>query len=76
MAQLLQFPQPGPVFDSDAAAILISAYDKAIGGLHDKGQPAHVREVIAKTIIELAARGERDSDRLCTGALAIFGLPR
>jgi hypothetical protein len=31
---------------------------------------AHSREVLAKRLIELARRGERDSTRLCDDALA------
>ena len=37
------------------------------------GQPAPVREMIAKHIIYLAAGGERDPDKLCEGALARLG---
>ena len=60
------FPPPGAIFDPKTIAVLTAAYDKAI-----KGQPAALREVIAKRIIELACEGECDIDRLCQGALAL-----
>jgi hypothetical protein len=50
MAQVLPFLGPGVTLDADAAALVSAAYDNAIGALHDKGQPAIVREVIAKRI--------------------------
>ena len=75
MAQLLHFRRYNYAFDSEAAQILVSAYDKAIGGLHDSGQPAAVREIIAKAIIDLSAAGERHPEKLCAGALANIGLP-
>ena len=59
------FPLRGATFDPKTIALLTAAYDKAI-----EGQPASVREVIARRIIELACEGERDVDKLCQGALA------
>jgi hypothetical protein len=52
------------------------AFDKAIHGLHDQGQPEIVREIVAKRIIALATRGERDPDRLCDSALAALRITR
>jgi hypothetical protein len=49
--------------------ILCTAYDRAKKELHDTGQPEIVRELIAQRILDLAASGERDPDRLCDGAL-------
>jgi hypothetical protein len=39
------------------------AFDAACADLHDDGQPALVREIIAKRIIEAAKTGERDPVR-------------
>jgi hypothetical protein len=35
-----------------------------------------VREVIAKRLIAIAGRGERDPDKTCTAALISFGVWR
>ena len=51
-----------------------AAFDKAARALHDKGQPALVREIIAKRIIEISKTGERDPDKICSRALEAFGL--
>jgi hypothetical protein len=61
------FSSSGAVFDPKTIAVLTAAYGKAI-----EGQSASVREVIAKGIIELACESERDADKLCQGALALF----
>ena len=60
------FPLRGAIFDPKTIAVLTTAYDKAI-----EGQPAAVRQIIAKRIIELASEGERDTDKLCQRALAL-----
>jgi hypothetical protein len=41
--------------------------------LQDWGQPETINEIIAKRIIKLASKGERDPDRLCEQALKSFG---
>jgi hypothetical protein len=41
--------------------------------LHDNGQPDLVRQIIAKRIIEVARKGERDPDELCARALRALG---
>ena len=74
MAQIIDFVRPNYAFDSEVAAVLVAAYDRAIFGLHDKGQSVAVREVIAKRIIKLAAAGERNPDKLCQDALMSFGI--
>jgi hypothetical protein len=38
------------------------------------GYPKFVREIIAKRIVTLGARGERDPERLCQAALSGFAL--
>jgi hypothetical protein len=69
MGPILQYLRPFDVFDTATLAILGAAYDKAIANLHDRGQPSIVREVIAVRIFDLAAKGEREIDRLCAGAI-------
>lgn len=75
MAQILHFIRPDNAFDPETTALLSAAYDKAIAALHDRGQPEIVREIIAKRIIALASKGERDPERLCAAALTAIGLP-
>jgi len=54
--------------------VLIAAYDKTISSLLDKGQRSFIREIIAKRIIDAAAAGERDPDKLSQAALVRLGL--
>jgi hypothetical protein len=49
--------------------IVSEAFDKALKSLQDTGQPIIVREVIAHRMLDLAAKGERDVQRLCSDAL-------
>jgi hypothetical protein len=60
-------------FDPEATAAMMEAYDKACRSMHDWGQPVVMREIIAKRIIQLAARGEQDPDQLCEQALRSLG---
>ena len=50
--------------------MLAGAYERAIFGLRACGQPEVMREVVARRIIALAAKGERDPERLYAAALA------
>jgi hypothetical protein len=59
---------PG-VFDPEALAAIVEAFDLACKALDDGGQPKIVREIIAQRIIEAAGRGERDPVRLAKAAL-------
>lgn len=67
-----------PFIDSDSnldvatAAIMDTAYDRALAELHDLG-PDSVRQAIARRIETLAVAGERDPDRLCDKALVAVG---
>jgi hypothetical protein len=72
MAQIIQFIRPEKVFDSETTAVLAAAYERAISGLRACGQPEVMREVVARRIITLAAKGERDPERLY--AAAVTGL--
>jgi hypothetical protein len=61
-------------FDPEAVRILCAAFEQARQSLHEKGQPSLVQEVIARRIIAVAERGERDPDELCRQALASLGI--
>lgn len=76
MAEILQFIRPDNSFDPETLTILAAAYDKAVAGIHDRDQSKVVREVVAKRIIALAMKGERDPERLCQSALAAVGLDK
>ena len=67
MAQVPPFTN----FDPETAATLRIAYDEAVARLLD--QPDVIRELIAKRLVALAARGERNAHRLCDEALITSG---
>jgi len=67
MAQVPPFTD----FDPETAAALGAAYDEAVARLLD--QPDAVRELIAKRLVALAARGERNIHKLCDEALIAEG---
>lgn len=62
-------------FDPEITQIMGRAFECACKALHDVGQPAMVKDVIAKRIIDIAKTGERDPNRLCERALQALGLP-
>ncbi len=75
MVSILPFVRKaGTVFDDDATRIMGEAFDSACKELHDKGQPEIVYEVIAKRIIDVARKGERDPVRLRKAGLTALGL--
>ena len=61
------FPPAETAFDPETIAVLAAAYAKSL-----EGQSDALREAIAKRIIELASKGERDPDKLCQGALVLI----
>jgi hypothetical protein len=67
MAQVLLFTN----FDPETAAALAAAYDEAVARLLD--QPDAVRELIARRLVALATRGERNIDKLRDEALIAEG---
>jgi hypothetical protein len=75
MGEVLRFIPRDIKFDPETVAMLGTAFDKTIAALHDGRQPEIVRETIAKRIIALAAKGERNPDRLCEATLAAIGRP-
>jgi hypothetical protein len=64
----------GRAFDPEQTYVMGLAFEKARAGLHDTGQPAVVQEIIAKRIVDIAATGERDPDRLASRALEALGI--
>ena len=73
MADILPFLM-GRSFDPETTRIMGEAFDTARHGLHDRGQPAVVQEIIAKRIIDIAATGERDPRQLAQQALKALGI--
>lgn len=73
MATVLPFLLNRSDFDDETTRIMGEAFDAACRGFHDDGQPALVREIIAKHIIEAAKNGERDPVRLRNAGLAALG---
>jgi hypothetical protein len=67
MAQIPPFTN----FDPATAAALGAAYDEAVARLLD--QPDVVRELIARRLVALAIRGERNIRKLCDDALIAEG---
>jgi hypothetical protein len=72
MADVLSFFQ-GAASDDDATQVMGKAFDRACQSLHDNEQPDLVRQIIAKRIVEVARKGERDLDELCARALQALG---
>jgi hypothetical protein len=72
MAGILPFFR-GAAFDYDLTQAMGEAFERACHSLHDLGQPDLVRDIIARRIIEVARRGERDPDELCERALQALG---
>jgi len=68
-------------FDSETTRLLGLAYEAACEKLEasraftDPFEAASASELLARRIVELARRGERDHDRLVAGALAHVVMP-
>ena len=60
---------PIGVFDDATVRTIRRAFDAACKELHDTGQPAVVHEVMIKSIIATARKGERNVTRLRDAAL-------
>jgi hypothetical protein len=80
MAAILRFPLRAQVlqssdraFDAEVTALICQAFDKTCQALHDTGQPDSVK-IIAKRIIDIAGRGERDPQKMREAALSSLGL--
>jgi hypothetical protein len=73
MGQIVPFSRRETAFDLEATSILIVAYEAAIERIEARMQPSALREIAARRIIALAAKGERSPERLCAAALATIG---
>ena len=71
--QLKEARMKPTVHDYEATTAITEACEKASQSMHDWGQPDTMIEIIAKRIIELASKGERNPDQLCEQALKSFG---
>ena len=60
----------GAGFDHKTVEVICEAYIKARKSLRDTNHPDLVNEIIARRILSLAKRGERDPDQLRAKALA------
>jgi hypothetical protein len=76
MPQILEFPRGAIVFDPEAIKIVAQALDDAWDKIETSGskfaRPAYanaMREEIAKHMIEVAGRGERDQHILAEDAV-------
>jgi hypothetical protein len=76
MADILQFRPRLNVFAPELTSSMGDAYDKAIASLSNNDSDLAVRELVAKRIVRLARRGERDPAHLCSSALSGFRKPR
>jgi hypothetical protein len=63
------FLQNDSTFGPEVVAILTAAFEDALQKLGSVGRDSPVALTLARTIIELAKEGERDTARLCDGAL-------
>ncbi len=76
MADILQFRPRLTVFAPELTSAMGDAYDKAVAALPNSEAELMVRELVAKRIIRLERRGERDPEHLCSSALSGFRKPR
>ena len=56
-------------FDLETIEMICKAYVRSRRPVGDISRPDPINETIAMRILSLAKQGERDLDRLCTGAL-------
>ena len=76
LAQILQFITDASAFDDYATRVMGEAFDAACAELQVGNLPELVREIIAQRIIKATKQGERDPHRLCSIAVAAFGVAR
>jgi len=60
---------PRRVFDDAAMRAMGVAFDQACDALGNFGTGVTVREIMAKRVVDVAKRGERNPARLCQQAL-------
>jgi hypothetical protein len=61
-------------FDPEATHSLCIAFDKACSTIAAQDRSEFVKELIARRVIALAERGERDPDKLAEATTASLGL--
>ena len=61
-------------FDPEATQTLCVAFDKVCGTIAERDRSEFVKELIARRVIALAERGERDPDRLAKATSSSLGL--
>jgi hypothetical protein len=70
------FPSHNQAFDPETTHAMGEAYDACLQVLHDRRQPAVVKEALAEHIIAAATKGERDPALLCDAALQATDVSR
>ena len=65
---------PREIIAPEILSAIREAWSRATDSLHDTGQPALVREIIAGRILRLARNGELDPRKLCEEALKGLGI--
>jgi hypothetical protein len=74
MATILAFIAQRGDFDDEACRVMGEVFDRVCEGFLDTGKSAGlVRELIARRIIQAAAKGERDPIRLYNAGRAALG---
>jgi hypothetical protein len=63
-------------FDEETTSLVGQAFDKVCSKLRDQRQRHSLKESIAKRLIAIAGRGERDPEKMCEAALISLGLKR
>jgi hypothetical protein len=72
MGKILPFFRPARAFDPEMTIALIAAYEKALDAIENHGQTDSIRYVVARRIVALASKGERDPERLCAAVVAMI----
>jgi hypothetical protein len=61
-------------FDPETTHSLCIAFDKACSTIAERDRSEFVKELIARRVIALAKRGERDPDKLAEATTSSLGL--
>jgi hypothetical protein len=72
MDSQVHFASFSEAFDAEATTAICLAFDRTCQRV--QGTPSdYLKELIAKRVIAIASRGEKDPDRLAEAALSFFG---
>jgi hypothetical protein len=66
----------GRLFDAEATHNISGAFQAVMDALPATGQHGLVRELVAKRIIDIAGKGEREPEHIARRALEQFGFPQ